>query len=76
MEYQEFYHGEAITVTTHERAPGAWTSLAEFVIDGSSVRRPGGGSEQQYPSEEEARRAAVSTAAAAIDRARSGHGKP
>jgi hypothetical protein len=75
MQYQEFYHGERITVSTRERAPGAWASLAEFVIDGRTVRLAGG-PEQEYPSEEEARRAAVSTAAGAIDRTRTGRGKP
>jgi hypothetical protein len=75
MQYQEFYHGEQITVSTQERTPGAWTSLAEFVIGGRIVLLPGG-PEQEYPSEEEARRAAVSTAAAAIDRAQPGRGKP
>jgi hypothetical protein len=75
MQYQEFYHGEPITVSTQERMPGAWTSIAEFVIDRRIVRLAGG-PEQEYASEEEARRAAVSTAAAAIDRLRTGRGKP
>jgi hypothetical protein len=75
MQYQEFYHGEPITVSTRERTPGAWTSLAELVIGGRIVQLTGG-PEQEYPSEDDARRAAVSAAAAAIDRARAGHGKP
>jgi len=75
MEYQEFYHGEPITVSTQERMPGAWTSQAELVIGGRTVQLAGG-PEEEYPSEEEARRAAVSTAAGAIDRARAGRGKP
>ena len=75
VQYQEFYHGERITVWTQERSQGSWTWVAELVIGGRVVRLPAG-QHQEYSSEDEARRAAVSTAAAAIDRARAGQGKP
>ena len=75
MQYEEFYHGERIAVSTQERTPGAWIAVAEVAVGGRIVRLADA-QEQEYPTEEQARRAAVSAAAAAIDRERTGHGKP
>jgi hypothetical protein len=76
VEYQESYQGRLIIVTTKQETAGAWTSVAEVLVDAGRRVTVVDGQEGACTSEDEARRAGFSAAAAAIDRARATRGKP
>lgn len=75
MTHEETYYGHRIVVTTTKNSGGRWTSRAELVDapPGSTAAHE---SDDEFASEEDAYRAALSKAAGAIDRGRTGKGKP
>ena len=75
MQYQESYQGQHIAVTTEQGPSGEWNYQTQL-LEGGNARFLAAGESEGYPSEEQARRAGFSAAAAAIDRGRSGRGKP
>ena len=70
MEYHETYHGQNFLVTTKQEAPG-WT----YRVDLSAGQTLDSAS-RHYATSEEAHSAAKSATAEAIDRGRTGTGKP
>jgi hypothetical protein len=75
MKYEETYYGHRIVVTTAKSSGGRWTSKAELV-DTPPGSPSAHDADADFASEDEARRAALSKAAGAIDRGRTGKGKP
>ena len=75
MQYEETYYGHRIVVTTTKNSGGRWTSKAELA-DAPPGATAAHEADADYESEDDARKAALSKAAGAIDRGRTGKGKP
>jgi hypothetical protein len=75
MKHEETYYGHRIVVTTTKNSGGRWTSKAELA-DPPPGATSAHEADADYDSEDEARKAALSKAAGAIDRGRTGKGKP